>query len=256
MYQNPLYLSETATERSLNSNIVSKIPTGLRNLTLGGTFYGSITQNIIANRFTTLTTLDLSRGGGPYFHPDSVDSNCELPNVRNTCQTYNVNGNDFRAFGTSSGSNLNVKDLTNLVSLSLSGNYYLSDGSFSLASNNSVIQSVDISSTGLSCPDLNGKTSLTTFYGYYCRNIGSIFTGSNIYKFNGCSSLSTLYFYASPLTGAMPKFTNSSLSYLELRYTAITGGNINGDNTYVIPEKTFELSPNLQYCLKIGRAHV
>lgn len=249
LQQNPLYLSETATERNLNSNVISKIPTGLKNLTLGGTFYGSIPQNLISNRFTTLTTLNLSRNDGPYFHPDSADSNCTLPNVPNTCETYNVNSNDFRAFGTTSGSNFNVRDLTNLVTLSLNGNYYLTDTSFSISPSNTKIQYVDISSTGISCPDLSTRTTLTTFYGYYCRNIGSIFTGSNVYKFNGCSSLSTLYFYASPLTGAMPKFTNTNLSYLELRYTSLTGGNINGDTSYVIPEKTFELSPNLQYFL-------
>jgi hypothetical protein len=247
--QNPFYLSETSTERSLNSNIVSKIPTGLKNLTLGGTFYGSIPQNLISNRFTTLTTLNLSRSSGPYFHPDNDDANCTLPNVPNTCETYNVYGNDFRAFGTTSGSSYNVKDLTNLISLDLGGNYYLTDAGFSLSSSNTKIQYVSIYNTGLPCPDLSAKTSLTTFYAHYCRNIGSIFTGSNVYKFNGCSSLSTLYFYNSPLTGAMPKFTNTSLSYVELRYTSLTGGDISGDTSYVIPEKTFELSPNIQYFL-------
>lgn len=245
--ENPFYLSDTSTERSLNSNIISKIPTGLKVLNLGGTFYGSIPQNLISNRFPGLTTLDLSRSGGAYFYPDNADSNCTLPNVPNTCDTYNVYNNDFRAFGTSSGSNYNVKDLTNLVSLTLNGNYYLTDNTFTVSSNK--IQSVDISQSGLPCPDLSGKTTLTTFYGYYCGNIGSIFTGSNNYKFNGCSSLSTLYFYASPLTGAMPKFTNTSLSYLELRYTALTGGDISGDTSYVIPEKTFEQCKSLQYML-------
>jgi Leucine-rich repeat (LRR) protein len=47
----------------------------------------------------------------------------------------------------------------------------------------------------------------------------------------------------------MPKFTNTSLSYLELRYTSLTGGDISGDTSYVIPEKTFEQCKNLQYML-------
>jgi Leucine-rich repeat (LRR) protein len=250
--QNPFYLSDTEAERKLNSNIINKIPTTIRNFVMGGTFYGSITQNSIANRFTSLTELNLSRGGGAYFHPDDSDNNCDLPNVPNSCETYLVDNNDFRAFGTTNtgAGQYNVRSLTNLITLSLNGNYYLEyNGDDLISSSNNKIQSVNIYYTAVRCPDLNGKQSLTTFYGHYNRNIGSIFTSGGTYKFDGCGSLSTLYFYASPLTGAMPKFTNASLSYLELRATNLTGGNPNGDNTYVIPERTFEQSPNLQYML-------
>ena len=250
--QNPFYLSDTEAERKLNSNIINKIPTTVRNFVMGGTFYGSITQNIIANRFTNLTELNLSRGGGAYFHPDDSDNTCALPNVPNSCETYLVDSNDFRAFGTTNtgAGQYNVRDLTNLITLSLNGNYYLEyNGEDLISSSNNKIQAVNIYGCAVRCPNLSGKQSLTTFYGHYNRNIGSIFTSGGIYKFDGCGSLSTLYFYASPLTGAMPKFTNASLSYLELRATSLTGGNPNGDNTYVIPERTFEQSPNLQYML-------
>ena len=250
--QNPFYLSDTEAERKLNSNIINKIPTTIRNFVMGGTFYGSITQNIIANRFTNLTELNLSRGGGAYFHPDDSDNTCALPNVPNSCETYLVDSNDFRAFGTTNtgAGQYNVRDLTNLITLSLNGNYYLEyNGEDLISSSNNKIQAVNIYYTAVRCPNLSGKQSLTTFYGHYNRNIGSIFTSGGTYKFDGCGSLSTLYFYASPLTGAMPKFTNASLSYLELRATNLTGGNPNGDNTYVIPERTFEQSPNLQYML-------
>lgn len=250
--QNPFYLSDVATERKLNSNIINKIPTTIRNFVMGGTFYGSITQNIISTRFPNLTELNLSRGGGAYFHPDDSDNTCALPNVPNNCETYLVDNNDFRAFGTTNtgAGQYNVRDLTNLITLSLNGNYYLEyNGEDLISSSNNKIQAVNIYNTGIRCPNLSGKQSLTTFYGHYNRNIGSIFTSGGTYKFDGCGSLSTLYFYASPLTGAMPKFTNPNLSYLELRETALTGGNPNGDNTYVIPERTFEQSPNLQYML-------
>lgn len=219
---------------------------------MGGTFYGSITQNIIANRFTNLTELNLSRGAGAYFHPDDSDNTCALPNVPNSCRTYLVDSNDFRAFGTTNtgAGQYNVRDLENLITLSLNGNYYLEyNGEDLISSSNNKIQAVNIYNCAVRCPNLSGKQSLTTFYGHYNRNIGSIFTSGGTYKFDGCGSLSTLYFYASPLTGAMPKFTNASLSYLELRVTSLTGGNPNGDNSYVIPERTFEQSPNLQYML-------
>jgi hypothetical protein len=246
---NPFYNSDTPTERSLNSNVVSKIPTGLQILSLGGSFYGSIPENLISSRFTSLKTLDLSRGGGAYFHPDSADSNCTLPNVPNTCESYNVYANDFRAFGTTLGiSTSNVKDLTNVASINLGGNYYLVDSSFSISASNTKLRSLNIYNTAVSCPDLSNRTSFVSITASYNRNIGSIFTGSNNYKFAGCSALTSLDFYASPLTGAMPKFTNSNLTYIDWRYTNITGGNIGGTaSDDVIPEKTFEESPKLVY---------
>jgi hypothetical protein len=61
------------------------------------------------------------------------------------------------------------------------------------------------------------------------------------------------------LTGAMPKFTNTSLRYLELRDTNLTGGapdptgavdpRTSGVGGFVIPERTFEQSPKLEYML-------
>jgi len=252
LVQNPFYLSETANERSLNTNVVNKIPANLTELHLGGSFNGSITQNIISTRFSTLNTLNLSRGGGAYFYPDDNDPTCALPNVSNTCETYLVDYNDFRAFGTTNtgAGQRNVRDLENLITLSLNGNYYLEyNGEDLISSSNNKIQAVNIYGCAVRCPNLSGKQSLTTFYGHSNRNIGSIFTSGGTYKFDGCGALDILYFYASPLTGAMPKFTNASLSYLELRYTSLTGGNPNGDNSYVIPERTFEQSPNLQYML-------
>ena len=250
LISNPLSQSSVENERKLNSNVVNKIPTTLRELYLGQTFFGSITQNIIADRFQQLTVLNLSRGGGPYFHPDNDDANCELPNVSNTCQTYTVRSNDFRAFGTTLGiSTSNVKDLTNLVSLDVGGNYYLS-GSFSIASGNNVIQSISSHSTGLELPTgLAGKSSFTTLYHYYCRNAGPLVDGGGNYLYANCNSLSILYLYASNVTGRLPKFTNSALSYLDLRNTGLTGGGPDNDETNVIPEKTFEKCTNLQYML-------
>ena len=251
LISNPLSQSETENERKLNSNVVNKIPTTLRELYLGQTFFGSITQNIIANRFQQLTVLNLARSsGGPYFHPDNDDVNCELPNVSNTCQSYNVYANDFRAFGTTLGiSTSNVKDLTGLVSLDLGSNYYLS-GPFSIASGNNVIQSISSHSTGLELPTgLAGKSSFTTLYHYYCRNAGPLVDGGGNYLYANCNSLSTLYLYASNVTGRLPKFTNAALSYLELRYTGLTGGGQDNDETYVIPEKTFEKCTNMTHML-------
>ena len=269
--QNPFYLSDTEAERKLNSNIINKIPTTVTNFVMGGTFYGSVPQNIIADRFQIgetrlgLTELNLYRDAGAYFHPDDSDNTCALPNVPDSCQTYLVDYNDFRAIGiATAGDNAlgryNIKQLTNLITLSLNGNYYLEyNGEDLISSNNNKIKAVNLYSCAVRCPNLSGKQSLETFYGHYNRNIGSIFTSGGTYKFDGCGALDTLYFYASPLTGALPKFTNTSLRYLELRVTNLTGGapdptgavdpRTSGVGGFVIPERTFEQCPNLQYML-------
>ena len=249
LISNPLSQSANQNERKLNSNVVGKIPASLRELYLGQTFFGSITQNIIANRFTQLTVLNLNRFGGPYFHPDNDDANCELPNVPNTCQTYFVRSNDFRAFGTTDAPNgrYNVKDLTNLVSLDLAGNYNLS-GALSIPIGNNVITSINCDSTGLSLPSgLSGKNSFTSLSYNYCGNAGPLIDYlSGNYLYENCNSLTSISLYASNVTGRLPKFTNSALTYLDIR-TNLTGGSPDNDETFVIPERTFEKCTNLLY---------
>ena len=250
LVNNPLSQSETENERKLNSNVINKIPTTLKELYLGETFFGSIPQNIIADRFEDLRVLNLSRSGGPTFHPDNGDPNAELPNVPITCQTYSAYNNDFRTFGTTDSPNgrYNVKDLTDLSSVNLVGNYYLS-GSFPIAANNNVITSISLSSTGLELPTgLAGKSSFTTLDQTYCRGAGPLVVGGN-YLYDNCSSLNSISLYASTVTGRLPRFTNPSLGYLELRYTELTGGGPDDDETYVIPERTFEKCTNMTHML-------
>lgn len=251
--RNPLYLSDNPDERRFDS-IISKIPSGISEITLGETFFGSIGTNSIGNRFSNLKTLNLSRNNNlnvPYFHPDDLNPSGELPNVSNTCENYDVTGNDFRSIGNSSSASKNIKDLTNLITLSLRSNWNLTDPNFSIASES--ISSVVIHGTNLPLPNLSNKTSLTFFDGAFCRNIGDLFDG-NTYKFDNCSSLSVLSLRSSRLTGRMPKFTNLNLTFADFRDTNLQGGDPSGDNSYVIPEKTFELSPNLQYALFYSRS--
>jgi len=250
LINNPLYLNDNANRRRLNTEVLSLVPgNDLRQLYLGGTVFGSVDLNAIGDRFTQLQILDLGRDSGAYFYPDISNPSSPLPNVSDFCTSYSVRNNDFRTIGISSVTNANsknVKDLTNLVSLDLSGNYYLEDATFSISSSNIKIQSINISGTGLPCPDLNGRQSLTIFSGTNCRNIGSITTPSRTYKFDGCNSLNSLNFINSPLTGPFPKFTNSNLITLDLRNTRITGGTPEGDTTYVIPKETFSSCGQLQ----------
>ena len=250
LINNPLYLNDDVNRRRLNTEVLSLVPgNDLRQLYLGGTFFGSVDLNSIGDRFNQLEILDLGRDGGAYFYPDSSNPSAPIPNVSDKCTSYSVRNNDFRTIGISSVTNTNsknVKDLTQLTGLNLSGNYYLEDATFSISSSNTKINLISISGTGLPCPDLNGRQSLTYFNGSYCRNIGSITSPSGTYKFDGCNSLQTLSFYGSPLTGPFPKFTNSNLVSLDLRGTRITGGTPEGDTTYVIPKETFSSCGKLQ----------
>ena len=249
LINNPLHLNDNTNRRRLNTEVLSLIPGNLIELRLGGTFFGSIDLNAIGERLSSLQILDLGRDGGAYFYPDTPNPTAPIPNVsNNTCEFYSVRNNDFRTIGISSvttPNSRNVKDLTNLVSLDLSGNYNLTDATFSISSSNTKIQFINMGSTGLPCPNLSGKQSLTFFNGSDCRNIGTITTPSGTYKFDGCNSLRTLSFYRSPLTGPFPKFTNSNLVTLDLRGSRITGGTP-VDTTYVIPQETFSSCGQLQ----------
>lgn len=246
---NPFYLSDNVNERNLNSNVISKIPTTLKELYLSGTFYGSIQQNLIANRFPQLRVLNFSRTGGPsynaYFHPDTSDSTSPIPNVPNTCELYSINNNDFRTISPSSGSSYNVKELNNLVTLDLANNPSLIDASFSISESNQKINYINISNTNLPVPSLVAKQSLQFFYSSSNGNTTSLFTPSNVYKFDNCNSLTTLSFRDSAVIGALPKFTNLELSSLDLWNTRLSGGDISGDTTYCIPQRTFEFCTKL-----------
>ena len=243
--RNPFYLSETSSERKLTSTIINKIPSQLTSLHLPGTFYGSIPENLFS-KFTNITDFQLGRGGGARFYPDGINANTPPPNIHDTCQTYTAYNNDFRTIASSSGDNKNIKELPNLTYLHLSGNYYLSDGSFSIAS--SVLNYINLAATNLPIPNLAGKTQLQTAYMHYMRGNNGLFSG-NTYKFNNCTSLSTLYLYGTGIGGPFPRFTNPSLTYLEMRYTNVVGGYKDGsttDNTHVISENTFRDCVSLQ----------
>ena len=259
--RNPFYLSETESERKLQSTsaasgtttntVLDKIPTGVRELYLEGTFYGSITQNIFADRFPNLTVFDVSRGAGAYFHPDSADQNAELPNVSNNVTIYGAGSNDFRSIGTADTGNgrYNVNELENVVSINLTSNYYLS-GPWAIDPLNSVIQNINMTGTGLQFPSgIANKQSLKTFSASYARSSGPLINLPSVsYVFDNCNELTSLSLYAaSGISGSrFPNFTNAKLTTLDLRYTSIRGGAPDGDDTNVITTDTFAQAVSLQ----------
>ena len=246
--KNPFYLSENSDERRVNETIINKIPSDLTSLTFGGTFGGDIPKDIF-DRFLSLTNLNLQHpgGGSKQFTAATNPGICTCPNVSNTVTNYNIIGNSFTGFDSSPGTDMvSVKTSTGLVTLSLQSNGSLQDNTFSIASD--VISTIDISRTRLPIPNLNGKSSLTKFTGNSIPNVGqslSFFAG-NTYKFNNCNSLTSLTIVSTSLSGALPQFNNTSLTSINLLNTQINGGEHNGSTDFVIPELTFQNTPELQ----------
>ena len=254
---NQFYLSETKSERALHTTLnggyttgtttgtaLDKIPTSVTSINIGSAFRGSITPNIFAGRFPNLISLGLS--GGHY--PDNVNTSNPLPNVSNTVESYTVTSNDFRAFTPTNTSNnqYNIKDLTNLVNLNLSGGaYYLGDATFSLSCG-STIKNINLHNSGLPIPSgLVGSQTLESFNGTYMRNAGTFFSG-NTYKFANCVALTSLNFDRSGISGAFPIFSNPELRSLNLNYTNISGGSLT-DSNFAIPSNIFQNTPKLSY---------
>ena len=210
LHRNPLYLSETESERFLNPTTIAKFPTSITNFQMGGTWYGSIrgqttgtgdgsgaggngaysetggtytSKDLIVRRFSNLTSMDLYRNGGGYHYSDDVDT-AYIPNVPSTCTSYNIGNNDFTTFGstrTDNGSNTShfpngsytVETALNLQSLNLYSNYNLSKTGFSIAS--PVISSINIYNTNLPLPNCIGKEFLNDMQASWCRNAYSFF---------------------------------------------------------------------------------
>ncbi len=266
--RNPFYLSDIESERTLNVAVLEKIPTTLTTLNIEGTFYRSIERNIISARLFKLQSFNCGRGGGAYFHPDTRSpdgSSAFCPDMPNTVTSYIITDNDFRSVdnnaippnATYPNGSFSYKKLPDLVSLDISSNQNLGDGAHSLASADS-ISTINYSSTGVAIPDnLIGKTSLTKFTATSntgCSDIAnnrSLLNSSGGYKFDGCSSLSSVSFYQTNLglINFPSRFTNTSLQTLDLRYTSIKGGKPGvNDNSqeYVIYAETFKDAIELQ----------
>tara|TARA_S200000501_G_scaffold14065_1_gene12436 strand:- start:4100 stop:6772 length:2673 start_codon:yes stop_codon:yes gene_type:complete len=293
LMRNPFYLSDNEFERKFNNLIMDKIKTPsntLRTLNMEGTFYGSIERHLISVNLPNLTSLNLGRGGGAYFHPDDKpdsgltnnsggDSFC--PDMPEDVTSYNITSNDFRSVDlnevtsgnvqiaktNSSDGSLSVsteslsngsysfKKAPNLITLSVSGNYYLTDakssGNFDLASKDKLV-TINYSSTGLGIANMQNSPSLKTYNQTYSYGGGSnpLVSGTS-YRFENCSSLESLSFYATGLGSInFPyNFSNINLKTLDLRYTGIKGGApgiADGSQTHVITSGTFFNSPSIE----------
>ena len=276
--RNPFYLSDIEGERSLNNDILNKIPDSLTTLDFEGSFYGSIERNIISKRLPLLTYFHIGRGGGVAFNQDSrpangiqnslgvvanAGSDSFCPDVPRGVTYYNIASNDFRnvdmndvaAGGSANGitypqGSCSFKTIPNLQYLYVNDNYHLSDGkspsnlSLTSATNNTIIE-INYSVTALKIPDnLAGCSSLVKYTAVYNRNHANQLLVGTAFKFSGCVNLKNLNFYATDLGKInFPNFNNELLETLDLRHTNIKGGapgvaDVNQEN--VITDLTFK----------------
>ena len=203
------------------------------------------------------------------------------PDVPNGVSSYSIQYNDFRSVdlnsinptdpsptvaitdpsdgslstGTTSLPNgsYSFRKAPNLTNLDVYGNYYLDEthtsGDYNYASKDKLV-SVNLGGTALAIPNMQGATALEKFTQNYARGgtTNKLVDTGGVYRFENCSALKTLNFYNTnlgqinfPLNG----FTNTNLTYLELRYTNIKGG-VEGDESEVIKQNTFSSCPNIE----------
>ena len=213
LMRNPFYLSDNEFERKFNNLVVDKLKTtsgagghsSLEILNMEGTFYGSIERHLIPSKLPNLTSLDFSRGGGAYFHPDDrSDSGLTnnsggesfCPDVPEGVTSYSIRSNDFRSVdlnSISSGSvtvaitnpsdgsvstgtttlpngSYSFKKAPNLTNLDVSGNYYLNDDNssgFYQPTSFDKLTNVNYSAGGLAIANMQNSPSLKTYYQTY-----------------------------------------------------------------------------------------
>ena len=289
LMENPFYLSDNEFERKFNNLIMEKIKTPnntLRTLNIHGTFYGSIERHLIPVNLPNLTSLNLGRGGGAYFHPDDKpdsgltnnsggDSFC--PDIPASVTSYNIVYNGFSSVDlneitsssvqvaktSSSDGSLSVsteslsngsysfKKAPNLTSLNVTGNIGLTDakssGNFDLASKDK-LTNIGYSATGLGIANMQNSPSLKSYNQTYAYGgtANPLVSGAT-YRFENCSALESLSFYATNL-GAINfpiNFSNPNLVTLDLRYTNIKGG-APGNENEVITNGTFFTCSSIQ----------
>jgi len=141
----------------------------------------------------------------------------------------------------------------NLTNLDVYGNYYLDEahtgGNYDLTSKDKLVR-INYGGTELAIPNMQGATALETFIQNYARGgkTNKLVNTGGVYLFENCNALKELNFYATDLgqiNFPVNGFTNTSLTYLELRYTNIKGG-IEGDESEVIKQNTFSSCPNIE----------
>lgn len=246
--ENNFTLTDNATLRRFDNNVLSRIPTTITSLYIGNTFNGSITADI-KNTLTSLVTfnIDSYTGGGArrYFYADEYDTLGKLPEVPDTVTSYVANYNAFRTIPDS------IKKLPALQTFSAYGNSITEPNMYF---DSPALTYVNTGNIGrINIADCTNKSALTEYYSHYTGPTGAdsaaLVTPGGNYKFQNCANLRLFYIYASSYNGPIPKFRgNPNLYYIEMQYTNIQGGRSSTEQEYVLyPDIFDDCAKSLRY---------
>jgi len=223
---NDLTRSSNINLRFFNSNILSRLPLTLQNLTVGNCFSGQLTIDLSS---LPLRILDINAGTRINRRLSGI-----APKVNGaTIQTYNVEWNLFTNIDSS------VKQSTSLRRVTLDHNNF-TNSDMSFVSDDLEFFSSDGNRHNL--VNVAGKTKLTY---YLFRSFRSLLPGNSEVTniFNNCSSLQTIILEGTPVTGNLPSFLGClQLQTVNFLNTNVTEAISSGQNqpAFVIGENTFD----------------
>lgn len=236
---NNLTRAENDNLKTLNSNIVARIPNSIRSLNIGNCFTGTASADF--SNLTALTSFNINAASRINRRVSGTGG--IAPNVPTTIVDYDIQWNLFNRLP------------SNVMSSSTLRNLFISHNSIN--QNDLTISSpalVNFSSVGSSnthnLVDVAGKTNLIN-YTIETPTINGGRTITNI--FNGCSSLEVVSTRNSPVNGNFPPFINcNSLRSIDFENTQITGAS----PTQMIADGTFDSCRNTLRFLRLTSSFI
>lgn len=236
---NNLTRAQSDSLKTLNSNIVARLPPSITTLSIGNCFTGAASADF--SDFASLTTFNINAGGRSNRRLSGAVLGT-APNVPKTIVTYNIQWNLFNRLPE------NVMDSDTLRDLYIDYNA-INQGDLRIDSPALVNFYSDSNTHNL--VDVSGKTNLVNYVIY----TPTITSGNRIIKdiFNGCSSLSTVSVRYSPVTGAFPPFTScNALASVDFEGTQIEGAT----PTRMITSSTFNFCRNTLRFLRLTSSRI
>jgi hypothetical protein len=214
--KNNFTIGDDSNLRTLNADVIAKIPAGLSELYIGSCFSGPIPDPTVLSG-TNLLVMDFSTSSFLKFSG-------ALPVPPPSIQEYVMSGNTFSGIIPSE-----LLSAINLSILNLSASVIENDPIDELPLQSMLLTNVDISGNILAVPDLTNRVLLKVFkQSATMRQFGdrsSILTDSGAWKFTNCSALEELNFENHNVKGYLPTefLGNTSLKQIKMFGTELEG---------------------------------
>lgn len=234
---NNLTRAETASLKTLSLSVTERLPSSIRNLSIGNCFSGISTADF--SNFVNLTIFNINAGARINRRVSGTGGTA--PNVPLTITDYNIRWNLFTNLPA------NVMNSTTLQNLSI-GNNGISQNNLTLAS--TALVNFESDGNSHNVVDVAGKQNLLSYVVFTStingdRNITD--------KFTNCNSLATISFRSSPINGNFPQFINcNSLSSVDFQSTQITGSS----STKMITSNTLDSCRNSLSFLRVTSSFI